>query len=108
MLNIQVEREGILLPTSQELQTGILAQGRMLNAYISTTSSLTTLHSIQLSTVFAYQQIINKGNMQKFVSPREEINDIPLFHSVGKGKSSVLAMENINLAAMPTAYFTAE
>lgn len=86
MLSIQVVREGTLLHTSQELQTGIQAQGMGLKAYRSTTPSLTSLHSTQLSTVFAYQQIINKGNKQKIVALREEINDVPTFHYVAKGK----------------------
>lgn len=86
MLNIQVVREGTLLHTTQDLQIGIQAQGRVFKACISTTPSLTSLHSIQLSTVFAYQQIINKGNKQKFVSLREEINGVPIFHYVAEGK----------------------
>lgn len=70
----------------RELHTGIQARGRMLKTHISTTSSLTSFHSMQLSTLFAYQQIIKKGNKQKFVSLREEINGVPIFHYVAKGK----------------------
>lgn len=90
------------------MQTGIQAQGGMLKACISTTSSLTSLHSIHMSTVFAYQQIINKENKQKFVSLGEEINGVPILPYVAKGKIQYISHGEHQSCSNAMVYFTAE
>lgn len=61
-----------------------------------------------MSTVFAYQQIINRENKQKFVLLGEEINGVTILPYVAKGKIQYTSHGEYQSCSNAMVYFTAE